>query len=111
MPAERVSWRPTAVVALFFTLLAALVQRQDANWDLRNYHLYTPLAWLDGRLDYDIAAAQMQTWHNPIADLPFALLVRAGASGWLVTLWLALPSFIALWFGLRLLDALMPAQR
>lgn len=111
MPAERVSWRPTAVVALFFTLLAALVQRQDANWDLRNYHLYTPLAWLDGRLDYDIAAAQMQTWHNPIADLPFALLVQAGASGWLVMLWLALPSFIALWFGLRLLDALMPAQR
>ncbi|ALN82490.1 glycosyltransferase 87 family protein [Lysobacter antibioticus] len=111
MPAERVSWRPTALVALFFTLLAALVQRQDANWDLRNYHLYTPLAWLDGRLGYDIAAAQMQTWHNPIADLPFALLVRGGASGWLVMVWLALPSFIALLFGLRLLDALMPAQR
>ncbi|WP_363798994.1 hypothetical protein ABU614_03065 [Lysobacter firmicutimachus] len=111
MSAERVSWRPAAAVALFFTLLAALVQRQDANWDLRNYHLYTPLAWLDGRLQTDIAAAQMQTWHNPIADLPFALLVRAGAGGWLVSLWLALPTFLALSFGLRLLDRLWPAQR
>ncbi len=111
MTAERASRRTAALVALALTALAALVLRQDANWDLRNYHLYTPLAWLDGRLDRDIAAAQLQSWYNPVADLPFALLVRAGAGGWLVSLWLALPTALALFFALRLLDALMPAQR
>lgn len=111
MPAERASWRTAALVSLFFTALALLALRQDANWDLRNYHLYTPLAWLDGRLTRDIAAAQLQTWHNPIADLPFALMVRAGLGGIPITLWLAIPSLLALYFGLRLLDTLMPAQR
>ncbi|MGH8079002.1 MAG: hypothetical protein ACREP7_00415 [Lysobacter sp.] len=111
MPAERVSWRTAALVALFFTAVAAIALRQDANWDLRNYHLYTPLAWMEGRLDADIAPAQLQTWHNPIVDIPFALMVRAGLGGVPITLWLAIPSLLALYFGLRLLDTLMPAQR
>lgn len=111
MPAERASWRTAALVALFFTAIAVIALRQDANWDLRNYHLYTPLAWMEGRLDGDIAPAQLQTWHNPIVDIPFALMVRAGLGGVPITLWLAIPSLLALYFGLRLLDTLMPAQR
>lgn len=111
MSAPRADWRTAALVALFFTVLASIVLRQDANWDLRNYHLYTPLAWLEGRLDHDIAAAQLQTWHNPMVDIPFALMVRAGFGGVPITLWLAIPSFLALLFGLRLLDTLMPTQR
>jgi len=111
MPAERAARRTAALVALFFIALAVIALRQDANWDLRNYHLYTPLAWLDGRLSQDIAAAQLQTWHNPTADLPFALMVRAGLGGLPIALWLALPSLLALYFALRLLDTLMPAQR
>lgn len=111
MPTDRAPWRTAALVALFFTVIAVVALRQDANWDLRNYHLYTPLAWMEGRLGYDIAAAQMQTWHNPIVDLPFALMVRAGVGGVPITVWLAIPSLLALFFGLRLLDTLMPAQR
>lgn len=111
MSAERTSWRTALWVALFFTTFAAIVLRQDANWDLRNYHLYTPLAWLDGRLDSDIAPAQLQTWHNPIVDIPFALMVRAGLGGVPISVWLGIPSFLALYFGLRLLDTLLPAQR
>ncbi|MGO1070209.1 hypothetical protein [Lysobacter sp. CA199] len=111
MPAERASWRTAVLVALFFTALAAIALRQDANWDLRNYHLYAPLAWMEGRLDGDIAAAQLQTWHNPIVDIPFALMVRAGLGGVPITVWLAIPCVLGLYFGLRLLDTLMPAQR
>lgn len=111
MPIDRAARRTAALVALFFTVIAIVALRQDANWDLRNYHLYTPLAWMEGRLDRDIAVAQLQTWHNPIVDLPFALMVRAGVGGVPITAWLAIPSVLALFFGLRLLDTLMPAQR
>lgn len=111
MPTTRDNLWVTVLVALALAVGTALAQGQDANWDLLNYHLYTPLAWMDGRLDLDIAAAQKQTWHNPVLDIPLALLVRAGASGWLVTLWLALPAAVALFFALRLLDTLWPQQR
>ncbi len=110
-PQRSAPWLVPAFVAFALVTLAVLMQGQDANWDLRNYHLYTPIALMDGRLDQDIAAAQLQTWHNPVLDFPLAWLVRAGASGWLVSLWLALPAFIALLFALRLMDGLWPAQR
>jgi hypothetical protein len=45
---------------------------QDANWDLQNYHFYGPWALLEGRaFGWDIAAAQLQTYLNPLLDLPF----------------------------------------
>lgn len=112
MPGQpRSAWTVPLLVSLLLVLLATLVQGQDRNWDLRNYHLYTPSALMDGRIEQDIAAAQMQTWHNPTLDFPFAWMVHAGLPGWLVSLWLALPAFIALLFGLRLLDHLWPVQR
>lgn len=43
---------------------------QDANWDTRNYHVYNPYALLTGRLDLDLAPAQMQTYFSPFIDLP-----------------------------------------
>lgn len=102
MPGQpRSAWTVPLLVSLLLVLLATLVQGQDRNWDLRNYHLYTPSALMDGRIEQDIAAAQMQTWHNPTLDFPFAWMVHAGLPGWLVSLWLALPAFIALLFGLR----------
>lgn len=98
-------------MALLLVLLALTKQGQDANWDLRNYHLYTPSALLDGRFDADIAVAQLQTWHNPALDLPFAWMVKAGLPGWIVSLWLALPAFIAVLFTLRMLDLVWPEGR
>jgi hypothetical protein len=44
---------------------AAVALGQDTNWDLRNYHLYNGYAALTGRLDRDIAPAQIQTYLNP----------------------------------------------
>lgn len=109
-PATARHWRTPLVVALL-VLLALVKQGQDANWDLRNYHLYTPSALLDGRFDGDIAAAQLQTWHNPALDLPFAWMVKTGLPGWVVSLWLALPAFIAVLLALRVLDLVWPEGR
>jgi hypothetical protein len=48
----------------------------DANWDLRNYHLYNPYALLHGRLELDMAPAGFQSYFNPTIDLPYYLLVQ-----------------------------------
>ena len=49
---------------------------QDANWDLRNYHFYNVFMWLTDRFERDIHAAGIQTFLNPLLDLPlyFAIM-------------------------------------
>lgn len=44
---------------------------QDANWDLKNYHIYNPWAFLHGRFGTDLFAAGLQTYFNPLLDLPY----------------------------------------
>lgn len=81
--AERVGWRldrprvlllATYLVPLLFGLLA-VAQRQDSNWDLRNYHWYNAFAFLNGKVGLDLAPAQMQTYFNPTIDLLYYGLV------------------------------------
>jgi len=83
IPAERARWRLTPpqawrlamwLVPVFFGLVA-LSMRQDINWDLRNYHLYNPFAWLNGKVGLDLAPAQMQTYFNPTIDLLYYGLI------------------------------------
>ena len=53
----------------------SLLLGQDANWDLRNYHYYNAYAFFSGRIDYDIAPGQTQSYLNPALDLlPFLLI-------------------------------------
>ncbi|MFH1112356.1 MAG: hypothetical protein V1792_00405 [Pseudomonadota bacterium] len=54
---------PVAIALLSFVL------GQDANWDLKNYHLYVPYAVIHGRLTIDHNAAGIQTYSNPTLDL------------------------------------------
>ena len=65
---------PWFVGPLLFGLLA-LCLGQDANWDLRNYHLYNPYAFLHQRLDYDVAPAQVANFYNPLLYVPYYFLV------------------------------------
>ena len=41
------------------------------TWDMRNYQFYSPYALLNGRFDLDYAAAQIQTFLNPLPFVPF----------------------------------------
>lgn len=49
---------------------------QDANWDLRNYHWYNPYALLTHRLGTDLAPAGLQTYFNPLLDVPYFLMAQ-----------------------------------
>lgn len=63
------------VAAALLGGLLALLLGQDANWDLRNYHLYNGYAALHGRLGVDLAPSQLQSYFNPLLDvLHYALM-------------------------------------
>jgi hypothetical protein len=55
--------------------LLAVYMGQDGNWDLRNYHFYNAYSFLNNRLTYDVAPAHMNSFLNPLLDVPFYLLV------------------------------------
>lgn len=101
-------WIFLLAVALPVTLM--LMQGVDANWDLRNYHLYDPHAWLTGRMNIDIAPAQMQSWHNPLLDVPLYLIVMSGLNARWAGLWLLLPAIVSIMVLLRLQRLLSPRQ-
>ncbi|CAB3736962.1 hypothetical protein R8871_06288 [Paraburkholderia graminis C4D1M] len=61
------------IVPIIFGLYS-LGQGADSNWDLRNYHLYNAYAFLHGRLAVDLAPAGMQSYFNPLLDVPYYLM-------------------------------------
>lgn len=81
---------------------------QDANWDLRNYHYYAAFALLEGRLGHDLAPAQIQTYLNPVADLPFYAAVKVlpgpRAVAFAMAAWAGIAGFVLL----RMLALLFP---
>jgi len=104
-PWQKEFWILAACIAVAGT--ASLMLGQDANWDLQNYHYYNPWAWLNGRIySYDIVAAQLQTYHNPLPDIPFYLMVKAGWRPTRIAFALAVPAGIAAYFLLKLLPLL-----
>jgi hypothetical protein len=103
----RTSLRDAAILfaCVLVTCIAALSVRQDANWDLQNYHFYDPWAWLSGRIfGPDIAAAQLQTFHNPLLDVPFYAMVRADFDPRFIACVLALPTAVAAFFLIKLCE-------
>ena len=49
----------------------AVTLGQDMNWDLMNYHLYNPYAYINDRIHFDLAPAGLQTYFNPLLDLVY----------------------------------------
>src|SRR5262245_58134644 len=73
---------PTSLLlCLLIAATISVLLGQDANWDLRNYHLYNPYAFLTGRFWTDLMPAGLQSNFNPLLDLPYYLL----ATGLLAT--------------------------
>lgn len=72
----RVLARFALLVPFAFGLLA-LRYGQDQNWDLQNYHRYNPYALLNGKIGFDLAPAQWQSYFNPALDLLYYGLTKA----------------------------------
>lgn len=57
---------------IFSCLIAAAIfvvrRGQDTNWDLLNYHYYQGYSLINGRFSNDLAAANLQSFFNPIAN-------------------------------------------
>jgi hypothetical protein len=77
------------ILGLLITSFFVYLHGQDRNWDLLNYHYYQGYSLLNGRYKEDIAAAGIQSFLNPAANvlaylslthLPFPL------SGWVIML-------------------------
>ena len=81
----------------------------DVNWDLKNYHYYDPFALLEGRIGFDVASAQIQTYHNPLLDLWFYTLVREIPSPRIIAALMSLPTAIGGFLLLRMGARLFPA--
>lgn len=63
------------VCVLLGALICALT-RLNFGWDFTNYHYYNAFAFLNNRMNYDIVPASVNTFFNPLIDLPFYFLVE-----------------------------------
>ena len=103
-------WKWPAALALCVLAAGALSVRErlDVNWDLKNYHFYNAFAFLNGRMGWDIAPAQVQTYYNPLLDLPFYYLVEAIPSPRIIAAVMAASTGVAAFFLLRIVSILFP---
>src|SRR6266567_2270327 len=79
-------------------IVSAFVLKQDVNWDLQNYHFYNAWAFVHQRLGWDLGPAQLQTYHNPLLDLPFYAMVAADWPPRLISFVMGLPAGIGAFF-------------
>ena len=63
------------IVFPFIYGLVALHRGEDADWDLLNYHFFDPY-WVLVNHQRDIMPAQLQTYYNPLIDIPFYYAAR-----------------------------------
>lgn len=51
--------------------------KHEWSWDFINYHYYNAFAFLNNRLTYDIAPASVNTFFNPLLDLPLWFYIQS----------------------------------
>lgn len=68
---------PLMIILPLLAAFYSLTLGQDGNWDLRNYHWYNAMAFLNGReLVQDVAPAQVASFYNPTLDIPVYWLAQ-----------------------------------
>ena len=110
--ARRIGWARWAPLLLCLTIaaLAGALAGPDAGWDLRNYHLYNGMALLHGRVGFDLAPAQLQSFYAPDLDALYALALRAlNAHPALLDALLTLPHGLAAFLAWQVARGMLPA--
>ena len=64
------------LLCIFIAGIMAIYHGFHWNYDIRSYHLYNPYAFLTGRVGYDIMPGSIQSYFNPLPDVPFYLFVK-----------------------------------
>jgi hypothetical protein len=103
-----------SLVVLFCIIggVVSLCLGQDANWDLKNYHFYNAWAFLNHRHGIDLMPAGIQTFFNPLLDLPYYLLYAGPLSGnhqLLAFVW-GIPFGVLIFFTYRTIKLIVPNQ-
>lgn len=57
-------------------IICVSVGYQDTRWDFTNYHYYNAFAFLNNRLNYDIVPSSINTFFNPLLDLPLYFYIE-----------------------------------
>jgi hypothetical protein len=104
--AGRWTWPAVFAACVIGAGIRSLTLGQDGNWDLKNYHWYNAWALLNGRMGWDLAPAQIQTYYNPVGDLPFYFLVQALPGPKMVAFAMALSTAVAAYYLIRLCTTL-----
>ena len=60
-----------SLAALIGLGLYSISEGQDISFDLQNYHLYNPYAYLNDRILIDLFPAGLQSYFNPFLDLAY----------------------------------------
>ncbi len=79
---EKKDQKTFVFLALIFGGLVSVRFKQDGSWDLLNYHFYNAYALLEGRMGRDLWVAGMQTYFNPLLDVPYYVLSRLWLPGY-----------------------------
>lgn len=67
------------IILLIFTIFSgilSIIYGIDRSADMRNYHIYNPWAFLNNRLSFDIMPADIQSYFNPLMDIPYFLMIK-----------------------------------
>ncbi|WP_430391512.1 hypothetical protein [Dyella sp. 20L07] len=106
---QRAGARQLAVLlaCLVFGAALSVAMGQDTFWDTKNYHLYNAWAFLHDRYASDITVAGMQSYFNPLPDVPYFLLAHGPLSTWPRTL----AAIQGLWFGVLMFVVLRIAAQ
>ncbi len=54
----------------------SVVNKFEYRWDFTNYHYYNPFAFFNNRLNFDIVPASVNTFFNPLIDIPLYLMIK-----------------------------------
>lgn len=97
-------WLLAVIACVAWTWLAG----RDLSRDVLDYHLYAAWHFLGDRLAQDFLGGGAQTYLNPIAGLPFYLMVRAGWNAFLIGSLLAALHALSLWSAYVIADRVLP---
>lgn len=64
------------IVLFIFAGDLSICHGMDRTWDVLNYHIYNPYAFLNNRLLIDIMPAGIQSYFNPLIDVPYYLCIN-----------------------------------